>query len=65
MKLAALKYLKNDWKCCDFIFDWIFFILADYKENHKISDGFKILLDQMLDCGVSCPWVSGKIPIVL
>ena len=35
--------------------DWIFFILADNKDNHKISDGFDIWPDQTLDCEVSCP----------
>ena len=25
------------------------------KDNHKISDGFKIHLDQTSDCGISCP----------
>ena len=28
------------------LFDWIFFILADNKDNHKISQGFRILSDQ-------------------
>ena len=47
------------------IFDWIIFILAGNKDNHKVSDGFEIRLDQTSDYGVSCPLGSGKIPIDL
>ena len=58
-ELAALEHLKIDGLCCDhsraIIFDWIFFILAGYKANHKSLDGFDIRADQTLDCGVSCP----------
>ena len=37
-----------------------FFILAGNKDNYKISSGVEIRPDQTLDCGVSCPWASGK-----
>ena len=44
-EVAALERLKSQY-CCDhsssFIIDWIFFILADNEESHKIMDGFKI-----------------------
>ena len=48
-----------------FIFDRIFFILAGNKNIHKISDELEIQPDRTKDCGVSCPWGSGKIPIDL
>ena len=35
--------------------DLIFFILAGNKDNHNISDEFKIQPDQTKDCRVSCP----------
>ena len=54
-----MSILKIDGYCCDhssaFIFDWIFFILAGKKVNHKRLDGFEIWPDQTLDFGVSCP----------
>ena len=56
-------------KCCEhssaFIFDRIFFILAGNENIHNISDEFEIRPDRIKDCGVSCPWASGKIPIDL
>ena len=46
-------------KCCEqasaFIFDWVFFILADYEDNHNISDKFEFGPDSTKDSGVSCP----------
>ena len=48
-----------------FIFDRIFFILAGNKEIYNISNEFKIRPDRTKDCGVSCPWASGKISINL
>ena len=69
MELAPLSILKIYGYCCDhssaFILDWIFFILAGNKVNYKSLDGFQILLDQNLDCWVSCPWASQKFPIDL
>ena len=52
-------------KCCEFIFDRIFFILTGNADNHNISDKFDFRPDLTKDCGVSCPWASGKIPIYL
>ena len=56
-------------KCCEyssaFIFDRLFYILAGNENIHNISDKFEIRLDRTKDCGVSCPWASGKIPIDL
>ena len=46
-------------------FNQIFFILAGNEDIHNISDEFEIRPDQTKDCGVSCPWASGKIPIDL
>ena len=37
-----------------FIFDWIFFILACNKDNHKSLDEFEFQPDSNTD-GVSCP----------
>ena len=48
-----------------YIFDWIFFILANNQDNHKISDGFEIRPDPTKDRGVSCPRTSRKIPIYM
>ena len=31
-------------------FDWIFFIIAGNKDNHKISDKFEIRPDPTTDC---------------
>ena len=46
-------------KRCDlssaFIFQWIFFILAGNKVNHKSLDGFAFRQDSITDFGVSCP----------
>ena len=46
-------------KCCEhsstFIFDRIYFILADNEDIHNISDEFKIWPDRTKDCGVGCP----------
>ena len=46
-------------KYCDhskaYIFNWIFFILAGNKDNHKILDELKIQPDPTRDCRVSCP----------
>ena len=43
-ELAALEHLKIDVQSCDhssaFIFDWIFFILAGNKDNHKSLEEF-------------------------
>ena len=44
-------------------FDRIFFILAGNEDTHNISDEFEIRPDRTKDCGVSCYWASGKIPI--
>ena len=52
-------------KCCSFIFDQIFFILTGNEDNHNISDKFDFRPDLTKDCGVSCSWASGKIPIDL
>ena len=43
--------------------DWIFFILADNKDNYKyiVSNEFKIRLDPTMDCGVMRPLVNLKI----
>ena len=46
------------------IFDWIFFIVAGNKDNHKVLDEFQIWPDQTMDCRVSCPWAFEKIPVV-
>ena len=43
----------------------IFFIFAGNEDIHIISDEFEIRPDRTKDCGVSCPWASGKIPIDL
>ena len=62
---ASLKLIDNvvTTHSSTLIFDWIFFIFAGDKDNHKISDGLEILPDQTFDFGVNYPWVSGKIPI--
>ena len=65
LELAALERLRNNDNSSAFVFDWIFFILAGYKDNHKVSNGFEIRPDQTLDCGVSFSWASEKIPIDL
>ena len=66
-ELPALERLKNH--CCvhssAVIFKWTFFILADDKDNHEVSDKFEFQPDPNMDCGVSCPGVSEKIPIDL
>ena len=41
-------------------FDWIFFILAGNKGNHKSLDEFEFQSDSIYDCRVSCPLVSEK-----
>ena len=38
-----------------YIFDGIFIILADTKENHNILDKFEFRQDSTKDCRVSCP----------
>ena len=56
-ELAALERLKNQYSVdhsSSFNFEWIFFILAGSKDNHKVSDEFEILPDQISDSGVSC-----------
>ena len=54
-------------KCCEhastFIFNRILFILAGNKDIQNISDEFEKRPDRTKDCGVSCPWASGKIPM--
>ena len=52
-ELAALEHLKIELKCFTSIFDWIFFIIAGKKGNHKVSNGFKIWPDHTTDYGVS------------
>ena len=46
-------------KCCDhssvFIFDWMFFILAGNKDNHKSLDEFEFKVEPTSDCGVNFP----------
>ena len=46
LELAPLEHLKNNIYCCDhsssFIFEWIFFILAGNKDNHKSLDEFNL-----------------------
>ena len=42
-----------------------FLNLEGNKDNHDISDEFEIRPDHTEDCGVNCPWASGKIPIDL
>ena len=69
-KLAALERLKKipidlQWeKCCDhfsaFIFEWIFFILAGKKNNHKVLNAFEFRPHPTTDYGVSCPLASEK-----
>ena len=53
-----LSICKLDLLCCEhssaFIFDRMFFIFADNKDNHKVSDEFNIRPDLTMDCGVSC-----------
>ena len=60
-ELSALARLKN---CCEhssaYIFDWIFFILAGNEDIHNISEEFGIWPDRTKDCGLNCPWASGK-----
>ena len=47
-------------------FDLIFFILSgNDKDIYNISDKFEIRPDGTKDCGVICPWASGKISIDL
>ena len=43
----------------------ILFILADNNDMHENSEDFEIWPDLTTHCGVSCPWVSEKLPIVL
>ena len=44
----------NGGVCCGhFIFDWIFFILGNNKDNHNFSDEFKFRLGLTSDCGVA------------
>ena len=35
------------------VFDWIFFILAGYKDNHKSLDEFEFWRNFTTDCGVT------------
>ena len=46
---AALEHLEktmnNNNHSSAFIYDWIFFILAGYKYNHKVSGAIEILDD--------------------
>ena len=60
---ASEKLMYNGVNTLAPIFDQIFFILAGNEEIHNISDEFEIRPDRTKDCGVSCPWASGKIPI--
>ena len=41
-----------------FNFQWIFFILADKKDNYKSLDEFKFHQDFITYYGVSSPWAS-------
>ena len=45
-----------------FIFDWIFFILAGNKDNHKISDGFEIWPDKIWTAELAALECLGKSP---
>ena len=47
------------------MFDRIFFIYAGNEDNHKVSDKFEIWPDPTIDCVVSCPRATEKIPIDL
>ena len=57
-KMAALEHLKKWGKSRAFIFDWIFFILAGNKDNHKSFDEFEFQRNSTTYCGVSCPSAS-------
>ena len=52
-------------KCCDLSsdcnFEWIFFILADKKDNYISLDKFKFRQDPIVYYGVSCPLASWKL----
>ena len=41
-----------------FNFEWIFFILADKKDNYKSLGEFVFGQDPMAYYGVNCPWAS-------
>ena len=49
-------------KCCghssEFIFHWIFFILAGNKHIYKTLNEFEFLPDSTTDFGVICPWAQ-------
>ena len=65
MELTALERLENPhkklkWeKCCDhssaFNFEWIFFILADKKNNYRSLDKFEFSQDPITYYGDSSP----------
>ena len=52
-EFAALERLKEDllafYHSSAFIFHWIFFILAGYKENYIVSDEFEIRSDPSME----------------
>ena len=41
-------------------FNLHFFILAENKDMHEMLDEFEFKPDPTIDCGVTCPWASGK-----
>ena len=43
---------------CAFNFEWIFFILADKKDNYKSLNEFEFRQDPITYYGVSSPWSS-------
>ena len=62
-ELADLEHLKNRiiFGVVTHVLFFFLFILADNEHNHKILKRFKFPPDRTKDCGVSCPWASGKI----
>ena len=58
-QLDALERLDLQWEKCDhssaFIFEWIFFIRAGKKDNHRSLNEFEFLPDSTADYKVTCP----------
>ena len=76
VELAPLWASKKDRKICNgsevssccpsaLLVRFILFSLAGKKNKHKSYNELAFQPDQTLNCGVSCPWVSGKISIDL
>ena len=66
MELAALESLKNRrHHFFSIAIDPILFKLTGNEDLHYILDELEFRPDWTTDYGVSCPWVSEKIPIDL